>query len=300
MGRLLISTFDWLWREILGPFLSYTWGAIVTSFEQMIVLFGPVLALALLMNFIADFVERRATSLIGLSRYLWFFGWLGTSMHELGHLAFCIVFRHKVNEVKLFDLDADSGTLGYVSHSFDPNNFIQKIGNFFIGIGPLIFGSVLIYLITGYLLGLDISLSTPNLHIHPEREGVWASFWVAIKSVSIGVMEFSKSLLAWQNLYNWKIYVFLYLVFCIGSSMKLSIADMGGAVEGLVTAFGFLFVINFVTMWILRDDLTYFFKYLTKYYTVFYAVMIYGIVMNSLAAVPITLISLVTKTRRSF
>ncbi|MDR3490768.1 MAG: hypothetical protein P4M12_01845 [Gammaproteobacteria bacterium] len=43
--------------------------------------------------------------------------WLGTPIHELGHALMCLIFAHKIKDIKLLTLNQADGTLGYVSHS---------------------------------------------------------------------------------------------------------------------------------------------------------------------------------------
>ena len=57
--------------------------------------------------------------------------------------------------MKLFDPDPETGTLGYVQHTYESSSLYQMAGNFFIGIGPILLGSALIYLFLYLLLGLN-------------------------------------------------------------------------------------------------------------------------------------------------
>ncbi len=65
---------------------------------------------------------------------------LGTPIHELGHALMCLLFGHRIVDIKLYSVDKSSGALGYVSHTYDSNSLYQRIGNFFIGIGPIFSG----------------------------------------------------------------------------------------------------------------------------------------------------------------
>ena len=40
------------------------------------------------------------------------------------------------------------GTLGYVEHAYNRRSLYQSVGNFFIGTGPIWFGSALVYLLS--------------------------------------------------------------------------------------------------------------------------------------------------------
>lgn len=74
-------------------------------------------------------------------------GCIGTPVHELGHAFFCVIFGHKIVELKLFQPSGKGGALGYVKHTFNKKNLYHQIGNFFIGTGPIIFGSGALWLL---------------------------------------------------------------------------------------------------------------------------------------------------------
>lgn len=73
-------------------------------------------------------------------------GIIGTTVHELSHYIICKIFAHRVREVKLFTPNKykSEGRLGYVYHSYSYKSIYQNIGNLFIGIAPMILGTVFI------------------------------------------------------------------------------------------------------------------------------------------------------------
>ena len=68
---------------------------------------------------------------------------IGTPIHEAGHAFMCLLFGHKINKIQLYQ-PSPSGSLGYVSHSYNKKNLWQNIGNFFIGLGPIFSGLLVI------------------------------------------------------------------------------------------------------------------------------------------------------------
>ena len=87
-------------------------------------------------------------------------GIIGTTVHELGHLIMCFIFNHKINSFQFFNFKnyKSESTLGYVSHKYNEKSLYQKAGNFFIGIGPIISGTLFMILSFKFLLPNKFSL----------------------------------------------------------------------------------------------------------------------------------------------
>lgn len=159
-------------------------------------------------------------------------GFIGTPIHELGHAFFCLVFGHKIVEIKLYQPSSDDGTLGYVSHTYSKKNFYHKLGNFFIGVGPILFGSGIILLLM-FLLSKDtfkvfIALSDFYTNSAPTDTGNYFKF--IIGGLSIFFEEFFKV----GNLSSVTWWIFIILCLLIGTHMSLSKADISGALSGLL------------------------------------------------------------------
>jgi len=91
------------------------------------------------------------TSQIAGGRVIYLSAWIGAPVHELSHAICCLLFRHKIERIVLFNPD-HRGTLGYVSHSYNNHNPWQVMGNFFIAIAPLLGGLFALYVMTVLLL----------------------------------------------------------------------------------------------------------------------------------------------------
>jgi len=235
--------------NLIWSVLEYCGKAVIATFIQLCILIGPGLILAVATNYVTGFVQRQAVKGMGRRLYLYLFGWLGVSIHELGHAAFCVIFRHRIVEMELFSPDSETGVLGYVRHKYNRRSVYQNIGNFFIGIGPLIFGTIIIYYVSYYLLGLDTLGAANEFNLRAGDLGTWTG----IKEISQNAWESTTGVLEeisdWDNLSSWRFYIFVYLVFCIGSSIRLSPADIKGASKGFGILVLILLCFNLSTNW---------------------------------------------------
>ena len=250
---------------------------------------GPALALAFVMNYIAGFVEHRAYRLMGRNLYLGLFGWLGTAVHEMGHALFCIIFRHRIVQIQLFKPDSKTGALGYVKHGYNPRSIYQNVGNFFIGIGPIVLGTVSIFLLSIYLLELDI-LRT-DITLNSSDLGSWHGLKELAQNVWESLIDTLDQIFSGDNMSSWQFYLFVYLAFCIGSSITLSHADIRGARKGFILLVAIVLCFNFLTIWA-GDFATDFCIDLSSSCGTIYAVMLFTLFFNLIAAVFILILAL--------
>lgn len=153
---------------------------------------------------------------------------LGTPVHELCHASMCILFGHKIKDMKLLIIPPKDGTLGYVTHTYNPKSFYQRMGNFFIGIAPTT--------IVAFILCLGLFFVKDNfkdiLFYIPE------SNFTGIGPILSTVFGNCKKLFVHffdvDNLTNWKWWLYLFFAIQLASHMRMSPPDMQGAKTGLL------------------------------------------------------------------
>ena len=193
----------------------------------IIVLFGLLIASLNRMFY-------RNLSGFGLAPY-YVTGFIGTPIHELSHALFCVIFGHKVEEIKLFQISGD-GTLGYVNHSYNPKNIYHKIGNFFIGVAPIIGVALVFYLLTIWMLPAMASEMVDRISLMDVELGLGDILANAFGTV---VVFFSYA-------GNWQWWLFVILGMFLALHMTLSTADIKGAGSGILTYILVLLVINII------------------------------------------------------
>ena len=110
---------------------EYLQGSMLNAVKIMLFCLTPWLAVALLMQVLSSLLRTVIVRKIGTMPYVYLTA-PGVIVHELSHAGFCLLFGHTVTDMRLFS-PQDDGTLGYVSHQYNPRNLYHQIGNFFIG-----------------------------------------------------------------------------------------------------------------------------------------------------------------------
>lgn len=280
-------------REILYQTWNYLLDAGIATLIQLVILLGPILVLAFIMNFIARKNENLSYKVLGQKVYLYVFGWLGTSVHELGHAIFAIIFAHKVSQIKLFT-PGSGKSLGQVKHSYTKGNPYQTIGNFFIGIGPILIGTFLLFAFTWYLFGLNIFYVAEknSVIINFELFKSLGSIKNAVINIGTGVWECFIYILTGPKTNWWKLALFFYFFYAVGSSISLSSSDIKGAFRGFIYFVILLFLFNIATIW--KDDFVLdFFSKTSNYFSGFYFLIILSIGLNIGFIVILWLINLI-------
>jgi hypothetical protein len=233
----------------LNSFLEFLKQVVFTTFSQLAWLLGLLFIFGFILYFLARFTRTTYVKTAGSTLDIFVTGWIGTPIHELGHALFCIIFRHRIVEMKLYSPNSEDGTLGFVSHTFNPQSTYQKIGNFFIGIGPILFGTFVLYALLYYLVP-----NTSDVFSSIESQGktlisgVQGQFSGILKSLWSTTLNTLDTLFKKSNFLEYKFWIFLYLSMCISSHMELSPPDIKGAWRGLVSLILFFLVINLIIL----------------------------------------------------
>ena len=195
---------------------------ILKSFALQILLSVGVLVIFGLLISVCRRAFCRATGRTG-NKILLATGIVGTPIHELSHALMCLIFGHKIKQIKLYQPSSTDGTLGFVAHSYNKKNIYHQIGNFFIGIAPIICGSGVLFLL--------MHLLTPELSLE-----MWDSLGYASDG-SVGsyfefVGRFLTSLFDASNFANASWWIFIVLAVMISSHMELSGPDIKSGAIG--------------------------------------------------------------------
>lgn len=204
-----------VWMEILGSLfvqLTFTVG--------FIMLYGGFISLC---N--RCFYDACGDSAFGVVRVT---GYIGTPVHELSHALMCLLFGHTVHKISLFGDSRDSRTLGYVEHTYYRRNLYHQIGNFFIGISPVLAGGGVILLL--------VRLLTPHIYFTLRADALLLGAGLSeggILSLLEGVFDMIGTVFAPENLTDWRWWVCILIAFPVAIHMEVSRSDILSGLRGL-------------------------------------------------------------------
>lgn len=233
---------------------------------QLIGVFGIFFAFGILLSALQRLTHRRYAQTLGWRGILWT-AWIGTPIHELGHVFFAKLFRHNINRVALFQPNPETGNLGSVDHSYNPKSLYQRIGNFFVGAAPLIFGAA-------FLTAL-LWLLVPN-----GKE----------------VFNNPFAFFAEENLRAWNFWLFLYISFSIVSHMAPSGRDLRGMWRGFFWIVLMLIFANAIAF-LFGRDVSAFILRVNRYTGIILAMFIYALLLSLLHFLAATILLFPLKKR---
>jgi hypothetical protein len=257
---------------------------------QLLVLLGPAMVIGAVMHALAAAIDRQAQRAFGFRAYYLAAGWLGTAVHEAGHAVFALLFGHRISGIKWFDVNARDGTLGHVRHHYDPGSLYQRVGLFFIGVGPLVLGGAIMYGAARRLLGAALFAPARTI-ARVESPALLAG------QIGRAVVEFGELLLTRAHLTSWRFWLFVYLAFAVGGRIGLSRPDLGLAARGLGVLVALLAAVNAATLWT-GDHATRYALAGARFFAGFHAVLLLVAAANAVAAMIVLLIPWLARAAR--
>lgn len=212
---------------------------------QLVFFIGVVYAV----GFLISLLNRLFYGLVDHSKAVCYAtGFIGTPVHELSHALMCVVFGHKIDEIKLFQVDDENGVLGYVRHGYNPKNVYQRVGNYFISVAPIVCGTMVLYLLIKWLLPETFTMMSAYLTAFSR----YASKGLTMQNVSylIGTFTGMAETLFFSYTVGSSWWVFVVLALCISLHQNLSGADIKGSLSALPILVGLLIVVNAVIYFI--------------------------------------------------
>lgn len=219
-------------------------------------LFYFLTSIGVLLGFIAIlYVLQKLTCGLAVKEFggksIYLSAWIGTPIHEISHALLCIIFGHKINEIALFKPQQSSSgshgvVLGYVTHSYNRNNLIHEIGNFFIGIAPLFGGVLSIVLLTLTLLPDSqplLDFLAGSISDFQTVSGL-TTFTIALQGC---INDSVKILYLIAQLHPVEFITWAYITGAIALHMSPSPADMKGSIKGFLLILGLLSIGRYIT-----------------------------------------------------
>lgn len=166
---------------------------------------------------------------------------IGTPVHEIGHAIMCVIFLHRINKIKLLQFHSTDGTLGYVEHSYNKKNIYQRIGNFFIGVGPILSGTFVLLLSLYFLL--PSSFTAFNSSLKQNLNYTTIDFGL-IKYIFFNSLYLIKYIFSITNLIRINFWIFVIIAFSVSSHIALSKPDIKGALDGFLMLYIIIIFLN--------------------------------------------------------
>jgi len=236
---------------------------------QIIGVLGIFFVFGFVLSKLQHWTQENYQRSVGWKGILWT-AWLGTPIHELGHIIFAKIFLHKITSVALFEPNADTGELGCVDHSYKKYSLWQRLGNFFIGAAPLIFGSL-------FLVGLLYFL-VPN---GKEIFSPLANSLNTLPSFLTGLKQTFINLFSAENIRAWNFWLFIYVSFCIASHLAPSKQDRKGMWGGFFWIILLLIIVNLIAL-LSHANLTQYILKIGQYLKIFTAIFTYALLISFL------------------
>ena len=219
---------------------------LIESFLNLASVLGVFIVFGILLNLIEAKNNELIQSSLGI-KFIVFTGFIGTIVHELSHMLMAFIFNHKIVKVELFRpfKYKENGVLGYVKHTYNPSSLYQQIGNFFIGIAPMIFGTLFIWILLILFSNDTYKVLTNNIHIDLYIKYLESTDYLKVFSLLINdTLLILKSMFSLKYLADFKHLIMLFFIYSISTHMSLSLADLKGSFKGFIVCFIIVFIVT--------------------------------------------------------
>ena len=234
---------------------------------QILGLFGIFFVFGFILFKLQEKIQKKYRTTIGWKGIL-LTAWVGTPIHELGHVFFAKIFRHKIHKISLFEPNKQTGGLGHVEHSYNKLSLYQRIGNFFVGAAPMIFGSVILIIFLYFFVP-----NAKEIFIPLTNGG--GSILVILNSIKDTLIH----LFTWENISAWNFWIFLYISFCISAHIAPSKQDRRGMWQGFFWIILILILINAIALG-LGTDISKYIISLSQFLGILIAVFTYAVIIS--------------------
>lgn len=218
-------------------------------------------------------------------------GLIGTPIHEFGHLIFCYPFGIKVESVKFYNTDKEAQVLGYVNFSYNKKNIFQQLGLFFVAIGPILVGSLVIILLIRLCLKdaffeifQNISrFNTNNITINAILQSFLDNLKILISNI-----------FTLKNLTDFKWWIFIIIGICISMHMNLSPQDLKSGAKGFLLFIAIFSLISLIIFVVSNSAFTSFTLTLLSFSSIILALGSISIMILVIDLILVAIISLIS------
>lgn len=148
---------------------------------------------------------------------------VGAPVHELGHAIACLVFAHRIENIRLLPTRAG---MPLVDHSYNRRNPYAVFGNLWIGLGPIFAGLAVILLVLYWVY-------PDSLQAYREAVEVLLKDGAPTERLLDCVGQFLRGLWTEQTRAWWVRLIAAAVLFSMALHVRLSAADVWGMLAGL-------------------------------------------------------------------
>ena len=214
---------------------------------------------------------------------------IGTPVHELGHALMCILFGHRITAIRLWQPSSPDGTLGYVSHTYNPSNVFQQLGNIFIACGPIFSGLIVLGLCLHYAFPAALAAYTGTV------TSMLDTSTTALELLAAGVQivpDMAEEFLS-DSFPVWARVILVIVMLSVSLHINLSPADMRNALRGVPMYLGVALLIAVITSYAsmpLTHSIIWYLKMLNAYMMAMFTIILVFALLQVLIALVIWLI----------